>query len=140
MVHGSHLDLERDKAKKEVVELKLENPTLTVRELQKKTWIDKSTVSRVLKKELWDFWDENLQIVTIAKEVAVKGLKRMNKFIDNVSDSELQNTAQFNAFSQWIAKAHAIASVIEWYQAQNQQWNIPQQVNIQIINNNNGSK
>ena len=114
-----------------VVEEKLNNPDITVRELEVKFWINRNTIAKEIKKEFSDVSDEKNKIITIASQNVLKWNEIIREYINSMKASDLKTQSDLNLFTSSIKNQQALVSMIEWYQSQNNTNNIIP-VNIQI--------
>jgi len=114
-----------------IVKDKLENPDITVRELEAKHDISKATVARELKKALWDIGNRKNEIVEKATENVAKGNEIIRQYIEQMKVSDLKTQSDLNLFTSSIKNQQALVSMIEGYSNANNAQNIIP-VNIQV--------
>jgi len=119
------------KKKALIVQEKLNNPDVKVRDLQEKYNIDHSIISRTLSKEIGIINTEQKETIDIAKENIKKGFELVAKRIKELETKDIKSQSDLNLFTSTLKNQQNIISMIEGYSNQNNQNNIIP-VNIQI--------
>lgn len=93
--------------------MKIKNPDLSSRDIEKETWVDHSTVTRILDKELQhiatndkaqELYTKNLEILSEGKRIITEEIKKIGKAwgvkITSVNDIRSLSSTLEDAFKQ----------------------------------------
>ena len=113
---------------------KIQNPSITTRELEKKYDISKATACREIQKELWDIRNKKPEIIEIAIENVHKWSIIFKNKLKEITNQDIQTIWDLNTLAQALKWQLALVNMIEWAWL-SKEWNLPSNINIQIINN-----
>ena len=124
------------KAKSLAVKAKLENPNLTVREIEEKYWISRQVASSEIRDKLSDIADKNKNIIQDNIKIMEAGQKKILEAIPNL---DLSRASDVNYLADALKSAQSVNSMILKY-SDNPNDNtkvIPVNINIQYNDNRN---
>ena len=119
------------KKKALIIQEKLNNPDIKVRELQEKYNIDHSIISRTLQKEINTINTQQKETIEIAKENIKIWFELVAKRIKELETKDIATQSDLNLFTSTLKNQQNIISMIEGYANQNNSNNIIP-VNIQV--------
>ncbi len=105
----------------------------STRDIEKKTWITRSVISREAKNEI----QNNLKEYTKIAETAKKNVSFLNDIIRDSKDEikgQAKSINDFNVISDIALKQQRLVSLIEWVKENETNKNTPNIINIQVNN------
>jgi Fic family protein len=133
---ASQTDVNFQEKKALAVKEKLENPSLTVREIEAKTGLNRMTVNREISKHLSDTGDRATKIKEQAYDNVQKGNEIIRQYIESMKASDLKTQSDLNLFTSSIKNQQALVAMIERYtQERDNKAIIPTNIQINIIKN-----
>ena len=124
-------DINYMEAKQRAVAMKMQDPTLSLRELSEKTGISKSVIGVAIKKEFSDKIKANQIILDKARENVAKWCEIIAEVLSKTTADKIKTQSDLNLLTSSIKNQQALISLIE---SSSDSWNkiniIP--VNVQV--------
>lgn len=102
----------------EIVACKVDNPDMSLRDIEKKTWINKQTVSKLLKKEIPELTklDKTNELINLNLKIISKWKKKILKSIDSI---KINSMNEVRSLSLAIDDAFKQNQLLNWWATEN---------------------